>query len=84
MQMASLQRSVLQTAREKMATVRRGVTLRRKRVREGCRGPEGSDFAAEESCEEGGPDTEEGYEDVWDEVQEALSAMEHEEFDATA
>jgi hypothetical protein len=51
---------------------------------EGCRGPEGSDFAAEESCEEGGPDTEEGYEDVWDEVQEALSAMEHEEFDETA
>ena len=47
---------------------------------EGCRGPEGSDFAAEESCEEGGPDMEEGYEDVWDEVQEALSAMEHEEF----
>ena len=40
---------------------------------EGCRGPEGSDFAAEESCEEGGPDTEEGYEDVWDEVQETLS-----------
>ena len=49
-----------------------------------CRGPEGSDFAAEESCEEGGPDTEEGYEDVWDEVQEALSAMEHEEFGETA
>jgi hypothetical protein len=58
--------------------------LRRKRVREGCHGPEGSDFAAEESCEEGGPDAEEGYEDVWDEVQEALSTMEHEEFDATA
>ena len=55
-------------AREKMAAVRRGVTLRRKRVREGCSGPEGSDFAAEESCEEGGPDAEEGYEDVWDEV----------------
>ena len=51
---------------------------------EGCRGPEGSDFAAEESCEEGGPDMEEGYEDVWDEVQEALSAMEHEEFGETA
>ena len=49
-----------------------------------CRGPEGSDFAAEESCEEGGPGTEEGYEDVWDEVQEALSAMEHEEFGETA
>ena len=40
---------------------------------EGCSGPEGSDLAAEESCEEGGPDTEEGYEDVWDEVQETLS-----------
>jgi len=49
-----------------------------------CRGPEGSDFAAEESCEEGGPDTEEGYEEVWDGVQEALSTMEHEEFDETA
>ena len=75
-------------AREKMAAVRRGVTLRRKRVREDAavrRGVTlGSDFAAEESCEEGGPDTEEGYEDVWDEVQEALSAMEHEEFDETA
>jgi len=51
---------------------------------EGCRGPEGSDFAAEEGCEEGGPDTEEGYEEVWDEVQEALSTMGHEEFDETA
>ena len=51
---------------------------------EGCRGPEGSDLAAEEGCEEGGPDEEEGYEEVWDEVQEALSAMEHEEFDDTA
>ena len=48
------------------------------------RGPEGSDFAAEESYEEGDPDAEEGYEEVWDEVQEALSAMEHEEFDDTA
>jgi hypothetical protein len=47
-------------------------------------GPEGSDFAAEESYEEGDPDTEEGYEEVWDEVQEALSTMEHEEFDETA
>ena len=37
------------------------------------RGPEGSDFAAEE-----------GYEEVWDEVQEALSTMGHEEFDETA
>jgi len=35
--------------------------------------PEGSDFAAEE-----------GYEEVWDEVQEALSTMGHEEFDETA
>ena len=64
---------------------------------EGCRSPEGSDFAAEEGYEEGGPnaeegyeeyeeddpDAEEGYEGVWDEVQEALSAMEHEEFDDT-
>ncbi len=49
----------------------------------GCCGPEGSDFAAEESCGEGDPDAEEGYEGVWDEVQEALSAMEHEEFDDT-
>ena len=46
--------------------------------------PEGSDFAAEEGYEEGGPDAEEGYEEVWDEVQEALSTMEHEEFDETA
>ena len=65
---------------------------------EGYCGPEGSDFAAEESYEEGDPDAEEGYEEyeeddpdaeegyeeVWDEVQEALSAMEHEEFDDTA
>ena len=64
---------------------------------EGYCGPEGSDFAAEESYEEGDPDAEEGYEEyeeddpdaeegyegVWDEVQEALSAMEHEEFDDT-
>jgi hypothetical protein len=50
---------------------------------DGC-GPEGSDFAAEEGYEEGGPDAEEGYEEVWDEVQEALSTMEHEEFDETA
>jgi hypothetical protein len=51
--------------------------VRRKRVEEDGRGPEGSDFAAEE----GGPDAEEGHEEVWDEVQEALSTMEHEEFD---
>ena len=64
---------------------------------EGCCGPEESDFAAEESYGEGDPDAEEGYEEyeeddpdaeegyegVWDEVQEALSAMEHEEFDDT-
>ena len=48
------------------------------------RGPEGSDFAAEEGYEEGGPDAEEGDEEVWDEVQEALSTMGHEEFDETA
>ena len=59
-----------------MPPVRRGVTVRRKRVEEDGRGPEGSDFAAEE----GGPDAEEGYE----EVQEALSTMGHEEFDETA
>ena len=83
--------------REKDAAVRRGVTLRRRRVVVGCCGPEGSDFAAEESCGEGDPDAEEGYEEyeeddpdaeegyegVWDEVQEALSGMEHEEFDDT-
>jgi hypothetical protein len=46
--------------------------------------PEGSDFAAEEGYEEGGPDAEEGYEEVWDEVQEALSTMGHEEFDETS
>ncbi len=48
------------------------------------RGPEGSDFAAEEGYEEGGPGAEEGYEEVWDEVQEALSTLGHEEFDETA
>jgi hypothetical protein len=36
-----------------------------------------------EEYEEDDPDAEEGYEGVWDEVQEALSAMEHEEFDDT-
>ena len=45
----------------------------RENEREGCRSSEGSDFAAEE-----------GYEEVWDEVQEALSTMGHEEFDETA
>jgi hypothetical protein len=71
---------ILRRTRRKMPPVRRGVTVRRKRVEEDGRGPEGSDFAAEE----GGPDAEEGHEEVWDEVQEALSTMEHEEFDATA
>ena len=51
---------------------------------EGGRCPEGSDFAAEEGYEEGGPNAEEGYEEVWDEVQEALSRMGHEEYDETA
>jgi len=79
--------------REKDAAVRRGVTLRRRRVVVGCCGPEGSDFAAEESYEKvtrmrkrvtrSMRNAEEGYEGVWDEVQEALSAMEHEEFDDT-
>ena len=46
--------------------------------------PEGSDFASEEGYEEGGPGAEEGYEEVWVEVQEALSTMGHEEFDETA
>ena len=50
---------------------------------EGGRGPEGSGLAAEEGCEEDGPDAEEGHGEVWDEVQEALSGMEHEEFDDT-
>ena len=71
---------ILRRTRRKMPPVRRGVTVRRKRVEEDGRGPEGSDFAAEE----GGPDAEEGHEEVWDEVQEALSTMEHEEFDETA
>ena len=37
----------------------------------------------EEGYEEGGPNAEEGYEEVWDEVQEALSTMGHEEYDET-
>ena len=36
-----------------------------------------------EEYEEDDPDAEEGYEEVWGEVQEALSAMENEEFDDT-
>jgi hypothetical protein len=50
---------------------------------EGCRSPEGSVFAAEEGYEEGGPNAEEGHEEVWDEVQEALSTMVHEDYDET-
>jgi len=51
---------------------------------EGCRSPEGSDFAAEEGCEEGDSNAEEGHEKVWGEVQEALSTMGHEDYDETA
>ncbi len=50
---------------------------------ERCRRPEGSVFAAEEGYEEGGPNAEEGHEEVWDEVQEALSTMVHEDYDET-
>ena len=35
---------------------------------EGCRSPEGSDLAAEEGCEEGDSNAEEGHEGVWGEV----------------
>ena len=56
-------------------------------IEESCRSPEGSpegsDFAAEEGYEEGGPNAEEGHEEVWDEVQEALSTMVHEDHDET-
>ena len=58
--------------------------------REGCRSSEGSDFESKNEGEDGrGPEgsdlaAEEGHEEVWDEVQEPLSTMEHEEFDATA
>ena len=48
-----------------------------------CLGPEGSDLTAEEGFEEGGPNAEEGHEEVWDEVQEALSTMGHEDYDET-
>jgi len=91
MLVTSLKRSVLQTARmglvrrwmrrertrEKVAAVRRGVITRS--MRKVTRAEEGY-----EEYEEGDPDAEEGYEEVWDEVQEALSTMEHEEFDETA
>ena len=59
------------------AAVRRGVTSRRRRIREG--DPDAEE--GYEEYEEDDPDAEEGCEEVWDEVQEALSAMEHEEFD---
>ena len=58
--------------------------------REGCHSSEGSDFESKNEGEDGhGPEgsdlaAEEGHEEVWDEVQEPLSTMEHEEFDATA
>ena len=86
--MASLQRIVLQKVDESEGEDGRGpegsdFAAEEGYEEDGC-GPEGSDFAAEEGYEEGGPDAEEGYEEVWDEVQEALSAMEHEEFDDTA
>ena len=48
------------------------------------RGPEGSDFAAEEGYEEDDSNAEEGHEGVWGEVQEALSTMGHEDYDETA
>ena len=48
---------------------------------EGGRVPEGSDFAAEEGYEDGDSNAEEGHEEVWDEVQEALSTMGHDDYD---
>jgi len=51
---------------------------------EGCRSPEGSDFAAEEGYEEDDSNAEEGHEGVWGEVQEALSSMGNEDYDETA
>ena len=48
---------------------------------EGCRSPEGSDFAAEEGYEEDDSNAEEGHEGVWGEVQEALSTMGNEDYD---
>ena len=67
-----------------MGLTRTEVDETRTSEREGCRSPEGSDFAAEEGYEEGGPNAEEGFEEVWDKVQEALSRMGHEEYDETA
>ena len=48
---------------------------------ERCRSPEGSDLAAEEGCEEGDSNAEEGHEGVWGEVQEALSSMGNGDYD---
>jgi hypothetical protein len=50
---------------------------------ERCSSQEGSDFAAERGYEEGDPNTEEGHEEGWGEVQEALSTMGHEDYDET-
>ena len=50
---------------------------------ERCRSLEGSDFAAEEGYEEGDPNAEEGHEEVWGEVQEALSTIGREDYDET-
>jgi len=51
---------------------------------ERCRSPEGSDFAAEEGYEEGDSNAEEGHEEVWGEVHEALSTVGLEDYDETA
>ena len=51
---------------------------------EGCRSPEGSDFAAEEGYEEDDSNAEEGHEGMWGEVQEAGSSMGNEDYDETA
>ena len=50
---------------------------------EGCRSPEGSDFAAGEGCKEGDSNAEEGHEEEWGEVHEALSTMGREDYDET-
>ena len=84
--MTSLKRSALQTAR--MGLTRTEVDETRTSEREGCRSPEGSDFAAEEGYEEDDSNAEEGHEGVWGEVQEALSSMGvtmgNEDYDETA
>ena len=51
---------------------------------EECLSLEGSDFAAEEVYEEGDSNAEEGHEEVWGEVPEALSTMRREDYDETA